>query len=157
MNARSSRMRDVRAWTGLSVVLALAACRVGPAEEITSTKPYADLIGAKYSVVADKLYAYGVYESLDNKSLSYVTLIPPPGVGGPEFAFRRHIPKGQVITIVSAWRHFILLESGVYYLVALGNSDLPQGTPIRLELSRGNEGVGADLNPAIYRKLPRGN
>ena len=81
----------------------------------------------------------------------------PIGIRGPEFAFRRNVPKGQVIRILSAWRNFILFESGVYYLVAVENSDLLQGIPIRLELSRGNEGVGADLNPAVHRKLPKDN
>jgi hypothetical protein len=151
-------MTQVRVWTWLCVLLTLTACQMGPGEEIASTKPYVDLIGAKYSVVADNLDAYGVYESLDNKVLSYVTLVPL-GIGGPEFAFRRNVPKGQVIRILSARQHWHvpLLESGVYYLVAVENSDLPQGIPIRLELSRGNEGAGADLNPAIYKRLPKGN
>lgn len=52
MNAHDLRMRDARMWTGLCVALTLAAC-VTPGKEITSTKPYADLIGAKYVVVAD--------------------------------------------------------------------------------------------------------
>jgi hypothetical protein len=150
-------MRNVRAWTCLSVVLALAACQVGPAEEITSTKPYADLIGARYSVVVDNLHAYGVYESLNERIVSYITLVPPPGADGPEYAFSKPVPKGQVITILSAWKEFIPLQSGVYYLVAIENSDLPQGIPIKLKLYRGNEGVGADLNPAIYRKLSKDN
>jgi len=153
MNPHGSGMRDIRAWTCLCVVLLLAACSVGPGENISSTKPYADLIGAKYIVVADNLRSYGVYESVDDKStISFVELLPLE-LKGPEFAFRRNVPKGQVITILSVWRHLILLESGVYYLVAVENSDLPQGIPIRLELSRGNEGVGADLNPAVYSRL----
>src|SRR5687767_12686665 len=138
MNANGSQRRDVRAWTCICVVWMLAACQVGPGEEITSTKPYADLIGAKYSVVTDNLYAYGVYQSLNNRTISYVQLVPI-GIGGPEFAFRRNVSKGQVIRILSAWQHFILFASGVNYLVELENSDLPKGIPIRLGLSRGNE------------------
>jgi hypothetical protein len=86
-------------------------------------------------------------------------MLSPGGIGGPEIAFRRNVPKGQVIRILSAWRQrFIPFESGVYYVVAIENSDLPQRVPIRVELRTvGNEGVGADLNPAVYRKLPRGN
>jgi hypothetical protein len=145
-------MKDVRDWM-LCVVMMLTACRGGSGAEITSTKPYADFIGAKYSVVADNLSAYGVYESLDDKTISYVTLVPM-GIAGPEFAFRRNVPKGTVIRILSAWRLFPLMESSVYYLVAVENSDLPQGIPIRLLLDRGNEGIGADLNLAVYRKLP---
>ena len=65
MNRHGCGIRRVRAWTGLCVLLTLTACRTGPGEEITSTKPYADLIGAKYSVVAENLFAYGIYLSLD--------------------------------------------------------------------------------------------
>jgi hypothetical protein len=153
MNAHGFGMRDVRAGTCLLVLLMLTGCRVGPGEEITS-KPYADLIGAKYRVVADNLNAYGVYESGDDKRVGYVTIVPM-SLGGPEFAFRRNVPKGQIIRILSVWRRSVLFESGVYYRVAVENSDLPQAIPIRLELSRGNEGVGADLNSAVYTRLPR--
>jgi hypothetical protein len=145
-----------RATMCLAVVLALAACDVGSAENISSTKPYANMIGARYSVVADELYAYGVYDPSDNETIGYVTLVPM-GIGGPEFAFRRDVPKGQVITILSAWSQPILFRSRVYYLVAIEHSDLPSGVPIRLVLSRGNEGAGVDLNPAIYKRLPRDN
>jgi hypothetical protein len=134
-------------------VLALGACRVDPGKEITSTKPYADHIGAKYSVVADNLYAYAVYQSLNDRRVSYVELVPR-NIGGSEYAFRRQVPKGQVIRILSAWRRFPLLDSSVYYLVEVENSDLPQGIPVELQLDRGNEGADGDLNPAVYRKVP---
>jgi len=157
MNTHASGMRDLRAWTGLCAVLALAACRVAPGEEITSTKPYADLIGTKYRVVADDLYAYGVYESLDDRRVTSIELVPRGRMSGPEFAFRRKVPKGTVIRILSAWRRFPLMERSVYYLVAVESADLPQGIPIELQLDRGNEALGAALNPAVYRKLPRDN
>lgn len=150
-------MKAVCVWTCLFIAWALSGCQLGPGKEITSTKPYADLIGAKYSVVADDLYAYGVYDSIDDRRLGYVALVPSPKMAGPEFAFSRIVPKGQVITILGAWRQSIPLQSGVYYLIAVENLDLPRGVPIRVELFRGNESVGADLNPAIYRRLPKGN
>ena len=53
-------------------VLALAACSRAPRNEITSKVPYADHIGTKYSVVADDLYALGVYESFENRGPSVV-------------------------------------------------------------------------------------
>ena len=136
----------------LLVVLAVGGCSTGAPEDLTSTRPYADLIGLKYSVVSDELYAYGVYDSADNRTLKYVTLVPRD-LSGPEFAFRKKIPKGQTIRILRAWRHFILLDSGVYYEVELEGADLPAAVPIRLGLSRGNAGQGADLNPAVYTKL----
>ena len=142
----------------LVVVLAVVGCDgdAGTGDEVTSTKPYADLVGARYSVIADGLYAYGVYDPSDNETIRYVELVPM-GIGGREFAFRRDVQKGQVITILSAWSQAILFGSRVYYLVAVENSDLPSGVPVRLGLSRGNEGAGVDLNPAIYKRLPIDN
>jgi hypothetical protein len=156
MKIRGLSLAAARAWACLCMVLALTGCQVGLHEEVTSKKPYADLIGAKYSVVADGLYAYGVYESRNNKTIRFVDLIPLP-IGGSELAFKQTVPKGRVIKILSAWRHHKVLETLVYYVVAIEDSDLPESAPVWLELSRGNEGVGVDLNPAIYKRLPKGN
>jgi hypothetical protein len=149
-------MRHVNRWTCLIALFALAACQTGPGEEISSTKPYADLIGATYRVIGD-LYAYGVYGSLNNRTVRYIDLVPHSDVSGPEYAFRRKVREGGVIKILSAWQEFILFESGIYYVVALEESDLPKGIPVRVALRRDNQGAGADLNPAIYRRLSRGN
>ena len=114
-------------------VLALATCSSGPAKEITSTKPYADLIGSKYRIVADNVYAYGVYDALPNRTAGWV-ILSPIKLGGRENVLLRTIPKGQTIRILSAWQHLVLFDTGVYYLVAVENADLPPGVPIRLEL-----------------------
>jgi len=151
-NRRVGRWSLVLGGLGaLCLVFAFAACT--PPKDITSTKPYADLIGAKYSVVADDLYAYGVYESLSDKRVTLVELVPAGTIGGLEFAFRRKVPMGTVIRVLSAWLRYPLIERRAYYLVAMENWDLPP-VPIRLYLDRGNEGAGADLNPAVYKKLP---
>jgi len=158
LNVASVTLKAVRICICAGGALALLGCQLGPGQEITSKKPYADVVGARYSVIGDNLYAYGVYES-NNRTLSYVVLVPAL-LGGPEYAFRKTVPKGQVLKILSAWQLSTLLglvEVRVYYLVELEHSDLPQGVPVRLQLDRGNEGVGADLNPAFYRRIGKGN
>lgn len=146
----------VAGWTWLCVALTIAGCQPAPGKDVTARKPYADVIGAKYIVVADDLYAYGVYESLNHRTLSYIELVPLM-IGGPEFAFSRPIRNGTVITILSAWEESMVFQTRAYYLVRVENSDVDVGTPVRLELSRGNEGIGADLNPAVYRRLAKTN
>jgi hypothetical protein len=143
----------IRAVLCLCLILLMEACRQGPHEEITRTTPYSGMIGTEYEVTADDLYAYGIYESLPGKSVSWITLVPGVGIDGPEVAFRRHIFRGQPIKIISAWRAPILLEDAIYYRVAMPGADVPDDVPIRLELARGNEAGGPDLNPKIYRKL----
>jgi hypothetical protein len=137
------------------LAVVLVSCATGPDRELTHTKPYADLVQTEYTVIADDLYAYGIYDHLNSRDrVGSIALIPGVGIAGLEVAFRKHVPKGQVIRIVSAWRQFLLFDNGVYYLVTIEGSDLPRDIPIRLELFRGNEGVGAEPNPAVYAKRP---
>jgi hypothetical protein len=132
----------------------VALCVISCSHQQLTSKPYSDLIGAKYEVAADDLYAYGIYESGTNKTqIGWVDLIPGAGISGPEVAFRRHVSKGQVIKIISAWRRFLLVDNGVYYVVTAEGADLPRDVPIQLQLLRGNESGDADLNPSVYRKL----
>jgi hypothetical protein len=78
----SRPMRGGFAWSLVTLVFGLAA---QPAESLTS-RPYSDLIGARYEVIADDLHAYGI-QSFPEKQLQYVTLIPGVGIGGNEVAF----------------------------------------------------------------------
>lgn len=136
------------------LVAATIACVKRPAEDLTLAPPYAAFIGAEYRVAAD-LHAYGIYDDLNKKSISHITLIPGIGVAGPEVAFRRLIGKGQVIKIHSAWRERKLLRSDVYYVVSIEGNKLLPDVPIQLELSRGNEGSEGGLNPSVYEALAR--
>lgn len=132
-----------------------SACIKPAVEELTFTSPYADFIGAEYRVVGDVI-AHGIYENLNHRvTPSYITLVPGVGFTGPEVAFRRPIAKGQHIKLLSAWRERQLLSWDVYYLVTLKDTALPSDAPIQIELSRGNEGVDAGLNPAVYEKLAK--
>jgi hypothetical protein len=136
------------------VLLTVGLFGCGHDEELTSKNPYADLIGSEYRVIVEDLYAYGIYQSPEDKStIGRITLIPGVGIGGRDVAFRRHVPKGHIIRIISAWRQPLLFDNGVYYLVAVEGVDFPSGVPVNLELFRGNEGVDADLNPNVYVKL----
>jgi hypothetical protein len=133
-------------------LLMMGACSTGPPKEVTSIKPYADIVGSRYQVIADDLYAYGVYKSPNERTIDSVVLVPHGNIAGREFAFRRLIPKGQVLKIRSAWETFVLFDTGVYYLVDIENENIPRNVPVELELFRNSDG-GAELNPEIYRKL----
>lgn len=120
--------------------------------ELPLTSQYGQIVGAEYRII-EAVDAYGIYEDLDKKVISYITLIPGVGISGPEVAFKKRIPKGQRITVMSAWRERKLLHSNVYYVIALQDTDLPRGIQVRIDLSRGNEGVGAELNQRVYEKI----
>ena len=135
-------------------IAASSACVEHAQDELTFTSPYANIIGTKYRTVAE-VNVYGIYKNMDRKEVSIITLIPGVGIAGPEVAFEKRIAKGQTIRILSAWRERKLLSSDVYYLVEFQDADLPRGIPIQIELSRGNEGVDAGLNPRVYEKLAK--
>lgn len=130
-----------------------AACGT---REVTSQSAYSNFIGARYSVVSDDLYAYGIWKSLNERPgpLEAVYLVPME-IGGIEISFKKPVPTGQVFRIVSAWQQLPFMDT--YYLVTIDNDPagiFPAGVPVKLELMRGNEGEGAGLNPRIYERLP---
>lgn len=120
--------------------------------ELTQTNPYAQVVGTQYRII-EAVDAYGIYQDLDKKVISYIELIPGVGIAGPEVAFKKRIKKGQIITVLRAWRESTLLSSNVYYVIALQDADLPHDIQVRIELSSGNEGVGAELNKSVYEKI----
>jgi hypothetical protein len=137
-------------------IAASSACVKLPEEELPSTSPYANIVGAEYRIVGD-VSAYGIYERVDGrKVLSYVTLIPGVGIGGSLVEAKGPIVKGQQIKILSAWRLLLLgFTREVYYLVTFQDMNLPYDVPVRIDLSRGNEGVDAGLNPGIYERIAK--
>ena len=141
-------------WAACSLLVAIGGCHQGPHSELTSVKPYADLIGSEYRVVATDVHAYPIYESVTTKNISRVAVIAGVGIGGSEIGSPINIPQGQIIRILSAWRKPLLFEDGIYYRVQLPGAELPQNVPIELELYLGNSGEGVDLNPRAYKKLP---
>ncbi len=148
---KNRHIRQLACFIGLAV---FTGCVEPALDELTLMSPYAHMVGGEYRTLAE-VNAYGIYENLDKKVISYITVIPGVGISGPEVAFKRRIAKGQNIKILSAWREHKVLHSGVYYVVAFQDADLPRDIQVRIELSRGNEGVGAELNQHIYERLTR--
>jgi hypothetical protein len=147
-------MMDLRRGCALCLLLVITfgACDKRSVDDLTLKKPYANVIGTEYRIVGE-VDAYGIYEDLNHKTVSYITLISGVGIAGPEVAFKRRIAEGRNFEILSAWRENKLLGSDIYYLVSIPNSELPQGIQIRLELSRGNGMENGEINPRLYEKL----
>ena len=88
--------------------------------DVSRDRPYRDLIGAEYRIVADDVHAYGISEGWPgDKTVTEISLIPGIGIGGGEVAFRKPVPKGAVIKILSAWHRPMLFDNGHYYLSLL--------------------------------------
>lgn len=131
-------------------VVSVAACGAVPREDMTTRRPYSDLVGAEFRVVASDVNAYGIYGNWPERVVTYVTFIPPPRIRGYEVAFHRQIPKGTTFRIVGVWRISYLFPPVLALRVELRGSDLPVGVPVEIDLSRGNE-AGPTLNPNVYQ------
>ena len=140
----------------MMLIATSSACVKLSVEELPSTSPYAKIIGVEYRVVGD-VSAYGIHERVDGrKILSYITLIPGVGIGGSLVESMGPIVKRQHIKLLSVWRmHLLGFTQDIYYLVMLKDTTLRNDVPIQIKLSRGNEGVDAGLNPAVYERLAK--
>ncbi len=156
--SEAARTLVTRTFVWMAIALA-PACLQSPSTQLGPESPYSGQIGTEYRVVGD-VKAYGIYEGADQKKLAFITLIPGVGIGGREVAFKRKVEHGQVIRLLSAWHGPVLGGSGVDHLVAAEGTDWAHGdwdrdVPIRVELMRGNEDVGPELNTAIYRRIEK--
>lgn len=137
----------------LCIAALVGGCTSDTPRELTTSVPYAALVGTEYRVVSNDLWAYGVYGDWPEKKVTYITLIPGVGVAGYEIAFRKRVQAGSTIRIDSVWQRPLLLDSNVYYEVTVSDADLPGDIPIQIQLLRGNEGEGPNLNPSVYVRL----
>ncbi|WP_306394192.1 hypothetical protein [Telluria beijingensis] len=132
----------------------LLGCDMRERHHDASAEPHSrNALGARY-VVVGPLDAYGVRQD-PQAPVEHVTLIPPPGVDGPEVDFRMPVPMGATVTVLKVMRTNRLFDPEMTFIVALEGAALPVNAPVRIDLFRGNEGEGRlQLNPAIYRRLP---
>ena len=128
----------------------MAACSE-TLEDIGNDLHYSKYIGLRYEVIGE-LNAYGIRHN-SKAPVKYITMMPPPGIGGLQVAFSSAISPGTIITISKIYKTNRLFESDKTLLVSVDGSQLPENTPVRIELMRGNEGHGKLLfNPKVYRQ-----
>lgn len=146
----------------IGVSLVISGCEGRDFVDLNSDPKYAALVGARYQV-GSGVTAYGIqdYERRE-KGVLYITLIPGVGIGGPEVGLTKRVESGSVFTVQRVVRHAGLLGSihdsifglsGLVYIGSLQGSGLPHDKEVRLDLSRGNEGVGLEPNEQIYQRV----
>ena len=65
--------------------------------DVSSQDKYRHLIGSKFEVIG-RVDAYGIRDH-SGAPADYVTLMPPPGIGGSQIAFVRSVPSGSKVTV----------------------------------------------------------
>jgi hypothetical protein len=140
-----------------SLALALACpmlpgCRERVTADLTNAPEYKALAGARYQVIAG-LVAYGIKRDLQ-QGPEYVTLIPPPGIAGPEVAFAIPVQRHSEITVLKVLKTNRWPDPDITLLVRIAGTRLPIEHDVMIDLNRGNEvTTGVALNPGIYRRL----
>ena len=120
--------------------------------DVSADPAYSKLIGRKYEVIG-KVDGYGI--KMDPVgTVEYITLIPPPGIGGWEVDFKLPVTVGAQITILQILDTNRWPDNDISFVVRLERAAMPMDRPVRIDLFRGNEGrTATELNPAIYRRL----
>lgn len=162
MEGKNSYHRQRGAALLVGVTLIVFGCDGRVLDDLSSDPKYTSLIGARYRI-AEGVRAYGIqdYERRE-KGVLYVTLIPGVGIGGPEVVFNKPVESGSIFTVQRVLKHSGLLDSihdsifglsGLVYIGKVQGSELPQDKEVRLNMSRGNEGIGLEPNEQIYQRI----
>jgi hypothetical protein len=142
-----------RSFTALAFVCCiLLGCDERLLTDLSDEPEYKAIVGSRYEIIAD-LAAYGIKREL-NRRAEYITLIPPPGIAGPEVEFEIPVKRGSEVTVLKIVKTNRWPDSNLTLIVRMTGTRLPIEQPIRIDLFRGNEGAaGVLINPKIYRKV----
>lgn len=130
----------------------ISACSEVGLVDVSLDPDHMQLIGEQYEIVG-AVDAYGIRPH-SKAEVEYITLIPPPGIGGNEVGFKIRLRSGSRITIVKVMETNRWLDCGVAFIVTVEGTSMPIAAMTRIEMNRGNESDGClDLNPEIYRNV----
>lgn len=138
----------------LLLMVFLAGCDFQEKQKDISSEPRSkSTIGTRYEVVG-AVDAYGIRRT-SQAPVDEITLIPPPGIAGPEVGFRIPVRPGSTVAVRKVIRTNRAIDPEMNLVVELEGTPMPVAVPVSIELFRGNEGKGyLQLNPKIYRRLP---
>lgn len=136
----------------VAVLGALLACSEERLKDVSEEPEFKPVIGTRYEIVG-AVDAYGIRQHSGAK-IDYITLIPPPGIAGPEVGFRIPIKVGSSIAVTRVLRINSWIDPDILFFVRMDGTQMPVDVVTRIELFRGNEGNDfLQLNPKIYRRL----
>lgn len=136
----------------LGALGALSACSEERLTDVSQQPEFKRAVGATYEVVGT-VHAYGIRRH-SAAEVEYITLIPPPGVDGPEVGFRVLVEAGSRLTVRKVLKTNRLFDPNISLEVRLEGTKMPTDVTTRVDLFRGNEGKESlELNPTLYRKI----
>lgn len=130
----------------------VSGCYAEKFVDISNEETYSKLIGSIYEITGP-IIGHGIRKNSE-APVEYITLIPPPGIGGSQVAFSNSIPIGSKIKIIKVLKSNRLYKSDITLIIEMEGVNFPSDTPIRIDLTRGNEGSNSTLlNEKFYRRM----
>ena len=135
----------------IAFTMMLSACGETKYADVSTQPGYREMVGVTYTIVGP-VSAYGIRKH-SKAAMEFVSVIPPPGIDGPEVGFRIPIMLGATLTVVSVYKTNRVFDPDISLGVKLNEVDIPANLPIRVDLMRGNQGADKlSLNPAMFRR-----
>lgn len=136
----------------LAFTVLFSACGETKFVDVSAQPIYRGTVGATYTVIGP-VSIYGIRKH-SKAPIDFVSVIPPPGIEGPEVGFRVPIPIGSTLTVLRIYESNRTFDPPVTFEVKLTGVEIPLHLPIRVDLMRGNEGAEKlSLNAAIFRRI----
>ena len=148
-------LRSLRLALPVVTWIVLTGCGQQSYTDVSNDPNYEGMVGQRFSV-AGPLLAYGIKDH-SAAPIEYITLMPPPGIGGRSIVPLGTVKTGAILTVMTVRMTNRLLDDPVNYVVLLDESDFHASVPIHVDRFRGNEGPDGrtSLNPSIFHQLPR--
>lgn len=150
MRLMSSRLPHVL-WTAVLILMMASACTETKYTDVSTQPGYQEMVGATYTIVKP-IGAYGIRQH-SKAPIESISIVPPPGIEGPEVGFRVEIPSGSTMTVLGVYESNRFFDGSISLEVKFEGVALPENVPIHVDLMRGNQGdKKLSLNPAVFRR-----
>lgn len=135
----------------IAFVAILAACSETTYADVSIQPGYREMVGATYTIVGP-VTAYGIRKH-SKAAIESISIIPPPGIEGPEVGSRMSVPLGSTLTVIGVYESNRIFDPSLSFEVELNGVVLPAALPVRIHLMRGNQGADKlSLNPAVFQR-----
>lgn len=106
-------------------------------DDVSHLEPYKDAIGYRFESKVD-LIAHGINMDQNYKGGTHlISLMEPPGIGGPEVKFRKEVPKGLKFKVTKVWSHRtnLYFTEQIEYVIEPENRNISKQYPITVDLT----------------------
>lgn len=127
----------------------MSACQP-TVRDVSHEAGYAALMGQTYRIVGE---VDAVAIRRPDEAASYMILDARPSLTGPEVAFKRALPQGQIFKVTGVQRRDNILDNVVYLIVDMTPNPVSPPLSIRITLKDYDTAGVGQLNPKLYQRV----